>query len=136
MGVLRGERIQSARAPALPHNSLRIDLDEGRRYAALVEIIRREVPDEAILAVPSNAELYFLSQRRNGFRFYNTALGVRTDAELAAVEQSLRDHPPRLVTFNRDDKYNTSQSRQIMEVVRHRYVLLGRYEPFDVYVLP
>jgi hypothetical protein len=137
MGVLRGERTPSARAPALPHNSLRIDLDEGRRYAALVEIIRREVPaDEAILAVPSNAELYFLSQRRNGFRFYNTALGVRTDAELAAVEQSLRDHPPRLVTFNRDDKYNTSQSWQIMEVVRHRYVLLGRFEPFDVYVLP
>ena len=95
MGILRGERIPSARASTLPHNSLRIDLDEGRRYAALVEIIRREVPaDEAILAVPSNAELYFLSQRRNGFRFYNTALGVRTDAELAAVEQSLRDHPP------------------------------------------
>ena len=79
------------RASSLPHNSLRIDLDEGRRYAALVEMIRREVPaDEAILAVPSNAELYFLSQRRNGFRFYNTALGVQSDAEVAAGEQAAR----------------------------------------------
>ena len=135
-GLLRGERVQSARASALPHNSLKIDPDEGRRYASLVELIRREVPaDASIFAVPSNAELYFLAGRRNAFRFYNTALGVRTDADLARVEQTLRDDPPRLVTFNRDDKYNTSQSMQIMETVRHRYVLLGRFEPFDVYLL-
>jgi hypothetical protein len=136
-GLLGGERTQSARASTLPHSSLRIGLDEGRRYATLVELIRRQVPaDGAILAVPSNAELYFLSQRRNAFRFTNTALGVRTDAELAAVEQTLQDHPPRLVTFNRDDKYNTPRSWMIMEAVKHRYVLLGRFEPFDVYVLP
>ena len=79
-------------------------------------MIRREVPaDASIFAVPSNAELYFLAERRNAFRFYNTALGVRTDADLARVEQTLRDDPPRLVTFNRDDKYNTSRSIQIME---------------------
>jgi hypothetical protein len=136
-GTMRGERTLSAQVSTLPHSSLKIGLDEGRRYAALVELIRREVrADEAILAVPSNAELYFLSERRNAFRFYNTALGVRTDAALAAVEQTLRDDPPRLVTFNRDDKYNTSQSWQIMEAVKRRYVLLGRFEPFDVYVLP
>ena len=91
--------------------------------------------DASILAVPSNAELYFLAERRNAFRFYNTALGVRTDADLAHVEQTLRENPPRLVTFNRDDKYNTSRSIQIMEIVRHRYVLLGRFDPFDVYLL-
>lgn len=136
-GLLWGERTQSARASTLAHSRLRIGLDEGRRYATLVELIRREVPaDGAILAVPSNAELYFLSQRRNAFRFYNTALGIRTDADLAAVEQTLRDHPPRLVTFNRDDKYNTPRSWMLMEAVKRRYVLLGRFEPFDVYVLP
>ena len=85
-GLLRGERVQSARASALPHNSLKIDPDEGRRYASLVELIRREVPaDASIFAVPSNAELYFLAERRNAFRFYNTALGVRTDEDLARV---------------------------------------------------
>jgi hypothetical protein len=135
--VLRGERVPSARATALDHSSLRVDLEEGRRYSALVDIIRREVPEDgAIFALPSNAELYFLSQRRNAFRFYNTALGVRTDAELATVEQTLRNHPPRLVAFNRNDKYNTPRSWQIFEAVRHRYVLLGRFEPFEVYVLP
>jgi hypothetical protein len=135
-GLLRGDRVQSTRASTLPHNSLTIDPEEGRRYASLVELIRREVPaDGTIFAVPSNAELYFMAERRNAFRFYNTALGVRTDQDLAAVERTLRDDPPRLVTFNRDDKYNTPRSLQIMETVRHRYVLLGRFEPFDVYVL-
>ena len=135
-GLLHGTRMTSVRASSLPHSSLRIDPDEGRRYAALVDLIRQRVPaDGSMFAVPSNAELYFLSQRRNAFRFYNTALGVRSDADVAAVEQTLHDHPPSLVTFNRDDKYNTPQSLQIMEAVKHQYVLLGRFDPFDVYVL-
>ena len=91
---------------------------------------------ESIFAVPSNAELYFLTQRRNPFRFYNTALGVRTDADLEQVRQVIRDRPPRVVTFNPRDKYNTARSRQILDEVRARYVLLGRVDPFEVYVLP
>ncbi len=84
-GLLRGDRVQSTRASTLPHNSLRIEPEEERRYASLVELIRREVPPgAAIFAVPGNAELYFMAERRNAFRFYNTALGVRTDQELAA----------------------------------------------------
>jgi hypothetical protein len=136
-GILRGERARGFGEAPLPHSSLRIDPEDARRYRAVVELICRTVPaGDAIFALPSNAELYFLSQRRNAFRFYNTALGVRSDEDLAAVERTLRDHPPRLVTFNREDKYNTPRSWQIMESVKRRYVLLGRFEPFDVYVLP
>ncbi len=134
-GILRGDRVLSMRASTLPHNSLRIDPEEGRRYASLVELIRREVPaGEAIFAVPSNAELYFMAERRNPFRFYNTALGVRSDEDLALVERTLRDDPPRLVTFNRDDKYNTPRSLRIMETVRTRYAVIGGIDSFEVYV--
>ena len=134
-GTLRGDRRPSTWASTLPHNSLRIDPEEGRRYEALVELIRREVPaGEAIFAVPSNAELYFMAERRNPFRFYNTALGVRSDEDLALVERTLRDDPPRLVTFNRDDKYNTPRSLRIMEMVRTRYALIGGIDSFEVYV--
>ncbi len=135
-GLLRGDRLQSTRASTLPHNRLKIDPEEERRYASIVELIRREVPpDGTIFAVPSNAELYFMSERRNAFRFFNTAIGVRSDEDLAVVERMLREHPPRLVTFNRDDKYNTPRSLHIMATVSQQYVLLGRFEPFDVYVL-
>ena len=135
--ILQGRRIESARAALLPHCSLRVDPAEGARYVAVVDLIRQHVPaTDAILAIPSNAELYFLSDRRNAFRFYNTALGVRDDATLDAVERVLRDDPPKLITFNPTDKYNTPRSLQIMDAVKQRYVLLGRYEPFDVYVRP
>ncbi len=133
-GILRGDRVVS-RISTLPHNSLRIDPEEERQYAWLVESIRREVPaGEAIFAVPSNAELYFMTGRRNPFRFYNTALGVRSDEDLALVERTLRDDPPRLVTFNRDDKYNTPRSLRIMEMVKARYSVLGGFDSFEVYV--
>jgi hypothetical protein len=121
----------------LPHNSLRIGADDARLYGALLDTICREVPEgESMLALPSNAELYFLSGRRNPFRFYNTALGVRDAAALAAMERTLEEHPPKLVTFNREDKYNTPASLKIMETVTRLYVLRARFESFDVYVLP
>jgi hypothetical protein len=135
--ILQGRRTASLGASALPHCSLKVDPAESGRYAAVVDLIQQRVPEhDAILAIPSNAELYFLSGRRNAFRFYNTALGVRDEAAVEAVERVLRESPPKLVTFNAADKYNTRASLQIMDVVKARYVLLGRYEPFDVYVLP
>jgi len=136
-GVLRGERHPPPTPARLPHCSLEVDEDQAGRYRILVDLIRRRVGEqETIFAVPSNAELYFLSQRRNPFRFYNTALGVRSETDLATVRDLLREHPPRLVTFNPSDKYNTARSLQIMEDVRSHYVLLDRIDPFEIYVLP
>ena len=109
---------------------------EERRYASIIEIIRREVPpDGTIFAVPSNAELYFCPSggTPSGSTTPRLACGATRIWRRRAI---LREHPPRLVTFNRDDKYNTPHSLQIMAMVRQRYVLLGRFEPFDVYVLP
>jgi hypothetical protein len=137
VGVLHGNRIVSAASSSLRHCSLKVDPDEASRYAALVDLIRQKVPsNESIFAIPSNAELYFLSERRNPFRFFNTALGVRDDVELAAVREAIQERPPRLVTFNPGDKYNTRLSLQIMDAVRDRYVLVGRFEPFEVYLRP
>ena len=61
---------------------------------------------------------------------------MRTDADLEQVRQALRDRPPRVVTFNPRDKYNTPRSREILEEVRAHYVLVRRVDPFEVYVLP
>jgi hypothetical protein len=46
------------------------------------------------------------------------------------------ERPPKLVTFNPADKYNTRLSLEIMDEVRDRYVLVGRVEPFEVYLRP
>jgi hypothetical protein len=135
--VLRGDRYPAPKASGLPHCSLTIDAAEADTYRKVVELIAAHTADgDTIFAVPSNAELYFLSQRTNPFRFYNTALGVRTDADVEQVRRVIRQRPPRLVAFNPRDKYNTARSRQIMDEVRARYVLAGRVDPFEVYVLP
>jgi hypothetical protein len=135
--VLRGDRYPAPKASGLPHCSLTIDATEADTYRKVVELIAAHTADgDTIFAVPSNAELYFLSQRTNPFRFYNTALGVRTDADVEQVRRVIRQRPPRLVAFNPRDKYNTARSRQIMDEVRARYVLAGRVDPFEVYVLP
>jgi hypothetical protein len=133
--VLRGDRMPASVLASLPHCSLKVDPDERAQYGTLLAIIQRVVaPNESIFAVPSNAELYFFSDRRNEFRFYNTALGVRDEAELAVVQQTLRERPPKLVTFNPGDKYNTPMSWRIMDGIKSRYVLIRRLEPFEVYV--
>jgi len=135
--VLRGDRSPGPNASGLPHCSLNIDAAEAGTYRKVVEVIAAHTADgERIFAVPSDAELYFLSQRQNPFRFYNTALGVRTDADVEDVRRVIRERPPRLVAFNPRDKYNTPRSRQIMDEVRARYVLVSRVDPFEIYVLP
>jgi hypothetical protein len=135
--VLLGDRYPAPKPSGLPHCSLKIDAEEAGTYRQLVDVITTHTREgESIFAVPSNAELYFLTQRRNPFRFYNTALGVRTDADLEEVRQVIRDRPPRVVTYNPHDKYNSPRSRQILEEVRAHYVLVGRVDPFEVYALP
>jgi hypothetical protein len=83
--------------------------------------------------VPSDAELYFLADRPNLFRFYNTALGVRTERDVDAVLQTLVDRPPRVITFRTNDKYNTAASRRIMEYVRSTYEQFDTVEQVELY---
>jgi hypothetical protein len=136
-GMLRGQRVALEPTAPLPRSHLWIEPAERERYAALIELIQREAgPGEAILSVPGNAELYFLSGRRNPFRFYNTALGLPDEAALARTEAALLAAPPRLVVFLPSNKYNTALSTQLMQRVRERYVLLRTIGGFEVYRFP
>ena len=66
----------------------------------------------------------YIASRRNPVRFYNSALGIRTDEELRKVMEDLTVHPPRVVAFRPDDKYNTDASARIMELVTNKYVFV------------
>jgi hypothetical protein len=79
--------------------------------------------------------LYFLARRRNPFRFYNSALGIQTAAELADVMDEMKAHPPRLVAFRPADKYNTAASEQIMDLVRATYVHVDTLDGLEIYTL-
>jgi len=118
----------------LPRSSLRVEADDHQRYAEILRMIESQSsPEETIFAFPSNAEFYFLSGRRNPFRFYNSALGIRTEAQLQQVREFIVNHPPKLVVFRPDDKYNTMFSREIISLIRERYEFLGNIGGFEIY---
>jgi hypothetical protein len=133
-GSVAGER----RFPATPLQSpvagTYVDAAEAQLYQSLIRLIDRETqPGDTIFAFPMNAELYFLGRRTNPFRFYNTAIGVRSAADLDSVLQVIRCHPPKLVFYDPTDKYNTPASVRIAGTVRRQYEKLAPVPPFEVF---
>jgi hypothetical protein len=120
----------------LDRASLRLERADRDVYGRLVALILERVPpDESILALPNDAELYFLARRRNVSRFYNSALGLRTADDVRRLEEAMSADPPRLVFFRPDDKYNTDASRQILALVRSTHTYVDTIDGLDVYQL-
>ena len=133
--ILAGERT-AAPVPSqgLERSSLRIQAADRKLYVDLIGLIQREVPPAGtIFVLPASPELYFLSERRNPFRFFNTGIGVNNEEDVEAVLKTLTEAPPRLVIFNLHDGTLNRRSEEIMEFVRQRYRLLKTSEPFEIY---
>jgi hypothetical protein len=119
---VRTVTMRSAVCPPFERSSLRVEWRDCEPYRLLVQAIEAEAPaGSSIFAIPSDAELYFLTARANPFRFFNTALGLRSEADVADVIERMARHPPQVVTFRPDDKYNTPESHAIMAYVRDNY---------------
>lgn len=138
--MLEGRRVSNvwgSDAGGLDRARLRLDRVDRDVYGRFVRVIQAETrADEAIFALPNDAELYFLAHRRNPFRFYNSALGIRTDDDLRHVMAEMQASPPRLVIFRPDDKYNTAASARVMSLVKSKYVRIDTIDGRDVYRLP
>jgi hypothetical protein len=133
-GVVAGER----RFPSAPLQSavagIYVDAKDAALYNQLLALTQSESrPGDTILALPTNAELYFLSRRTNPFKFYNTALGIRSSADLDSAIHTIRCAPPTLVFYDSQDKYNTPASAQIAAFVQARYQRLATIPPFQVF---
>jgi hypothetical protein len=132
--TVAGEGSPVASRLELDRAGIYVQTDDAVRYRRVVDFIRGETgPRDTIFALPSEAELYFLADRANPFKFFNTALGVRSVADLDAVLGVLRCHPPKLIFINPDDKYNTPASIRIAAVIRATYDSLPPLPPFEVY---
>jgi hypothetical protein len=129
-----GLRMPDVVDSGLPRASLRIAPEDAEAHRRLVALIAREVPEGgAIFAAPFEPQLYFLSQRRNPVRFYNTAIGVRDEAALVETLAILERDRPALLFFRPDDKYNTVLSLALMERLKPSYVLINRIGGLEVY---
>jgi hypothetical protein len=133
-GTVAGERRFPTTPLLSPVAGIYVDGADAQLYQSLVRLIEDETqPGDTIFALPTNAELYFLGRRTNPFRFYNTAFGIRSSADLDSVLQVIRCHPPKLVFYDPTDKYNTPASVRIAGALGTRYEQLARVPPFEVF---
>jgi hypothetical protein len=133
--LLAGTPAHSAiTSAAFFRNGLRLDPEDREPYRAVAEVIRRETAaDDTILALPSDAILYFLADRRNPTRFYNSAVGITRPETLTSLRNLLERQPPKLVTFRPADKFNTDASLALMAEVRARYELVEVLYGVEIY---
>jgi hypothetical protein len=135
--ILGGERVTTFATLVdcdLPRCSLKVSAADASVYGAFVRLIAATTaPGDSILAIPNDAELYFLAQRRNPTRFYNAAHGTASPELRAEATRIVAQTPPRLVIFRPDDKYNTAASHEIMQHVRSRYEHLDTIAGVELY---
>jgi hypothetical protein len=126
VGVAEGKRA-AFWTPGLPKASLLIETADRRAYADLIAIIQAESgPQDAILVIPMNPELYFLADRRAPVRYYTTGFGLRDRRNVAdAVALLASVDRPRIVMHRVADKYNTPLSDELMAAVERLYVYRG-----------
>ncbi|MCG8693521.1 MAG: hypothetical protein MI806_20140 [Minwuiales bacterium] len=134
VGTVAGTRIALVPAVGVERANLQFAPSELSTYRQLISLIDRETaPEDAILAIPVNPELYYLTGRRNPFRFFNTALGLTDDEAMRNALAVLEAEPPKLVIHRPEDKYMTPRADTVMDFVRLYYDLIGRIDGFDVY---
>lgn len=133
-GTIRGERVSLSPPSTLNRSGLWIEPESLRVYTELVDLIRYESgPNDTIFVLPNNPELYFLAERRNPFRFWNTAVGVRNDKEKVQVLEQLKREPPKIIVIIQRDRNNTPASAEIIAYVRANYTLIKTISDFEVY---
>ncbi len=114
-GTIHGERSAQLVPCGLPRCGLRLDPRDVHVHRELVSrIAAHSAQTDCILALPSDAELYFFTGRCNPTRFFNSALGLRRDAELDNLLSHLRTRPPAMLIHRPSDKYNTPLTQQLV----------------------
>jgi hypothetical protein len=131
------EVLQGIRRPLvkseLERCSMWIDPEENQLYSGVIALIKQNTAaEDAILVVPNDAELYFLSGRRNPSRSWSPSLSVLGDSEVEDFVEDL-DSSPRLIIHNRESKYNTNATSALLRSLVSGYSRGSSVGPFDFY---
>jgi len=134
IGIIRGQRVALVPATSLDRVGLWVEPDSLKTYQEVIGVIQaNSQSNETIFVLPYNPELYFLANRKNPFRFWNTAVGIRPGQEEQHVFDLLKSTPPRVVVIVPGDRNNTPASRRIIEYVHENYTLLKTVGSFEIY---
>lgn len=132
--VIDGVRRPVVPATGIARASLWIDPRERDMYQQILAVIARDsAPQEAILALPANADLFFLSGRHNPLPYAYVSFAIRDRETLTTVRRKLAADPPALVFYVPSLPYNTSWSEQLMDDYRRSYERLDDIGFFEIY---
>lgn len=132
--LVHGDQSPALIESGLARCSLQITEEEQETYRQLLVFINDDSrPGDAILALPSHAEFYFLGERRNPLWFFNSALGLRTHDDLDRALERLAADPPRLIFFKPEDKYTTPLTRELLTRVWWHYQHVTTIDGIEVY---
>jgi hypothetical protein len=133
-GTMRGDRTAQLQPCGLPRCSLRLDAAEIRTHREVMSRIEaHSARSDCILALPGDAEFYFISRRCNPTRFFNSALGLRSPADVETLLARLHKRPPVVLIHRPGDKYNTALTGQLMSALRPLYAHHERLGEFVMY---
>lgn len=136
-GLLAGTRVPFVPSDGIDRSSLWIEADDLAQYRELLGRIERDSgPEEAILALPANADLYFLSRRRNPLPYSFVSFGIRDRESLEAALATLAADPPVLIFYVPSLPYNTVWTEQLMDGYRATYERLDDIGRFEIYRRP
>lgn len=115
--------------------NLWLETNDANQYQYFIELTSSKLSSsDKIFAFPSNAEIYYLTNRKNPFRFFNSAFGIRNQDQLNDVISKLITDPPGIIFYTPDDKYNTSYSLEIAKYVAANYELYETYDRIEIYI--
>ena len=134
LSFVRGERTVLISSHELVRNGLWIEAGQLDTYTKLVNLIQKETkPDETIFVIANNLSIYFLTNRKNPFRFFNSAFGVDNEKKAQEVIKQLEKMPPKLVVYNPYDQYLTPAMDSVIDFIKRRYKFFMRIEDIEVF---
>jgi len=134
-GTMRGLTLPLDAPQGMAGARIAMSSEDRDVYTQLVSFIDAHARAcDTVLALPMHPQINFLSRRRAPFRFFSSALGLRSDKDVADAEAILQRAPPAVVVWREDDKYNTAPTLALIDWLMRRYVPAGQAGPFRLYL--
>jgi hypothetical protein len=134
-GMASGATVPLDAADGVPGARLAMPATDRDTYDAILKFIDAHARTcDTVFALPMHPQINFLSHRRAPFRYFSTALGLQSDADLRDAEAVLQRTPPAAVFWLPEDKYNTPRALQLVDWIAQHFDAAGQIGEFKVFV--
>jgi hypothetical protein len=121
----------------LPRVTLIIERTDNEIFSELIKRIEAEArPGEALMTLPMEPEINFITGRPTPVNYFGTPLGLQTPEDVEVSLARIREAAPIFVVHRRNDKYLTPLSAKLLAEIRTLSPPPATIGPFDLYRLP